>query len=101
MAPGLNDFEGGKIYFEGHWKGWALKIDNFWGPEMATSHINNRYINSYFSPLVVRIFICIFLFKYPDCREGVMCNYACFSRHFFFFYREQSGDSLENEQLTG
>ncbi len=27
----------GKIHFEGHWKGWALKIETFLGPEMATS----------------------------------------------------------------
>jgi hypothetical protein len=27
----------GKIHFEGHWKGRALKIETFLGPEMATS----------------------------------------------------------------
>jgi hypothetical protein len=28
----------GKIHFEGHyWEGWALKIETFLGPEMATS----------------------------------------------------------------
>ncbi len=32
-----NGFEAGKIHYEGHWKGWALEIDTFLGPEMATS----------------------------------------------------------------
>ncbi len=26
--------------FSGHWKGWALKIETFKGPEMATSEAN-------------------------------------------------------------
>jgi hypothetical protein len=34
---GRNDFDVGNIHFEGHWKGWALKIETFLGPEMATS----------------------------------------------------------------
>jgi hypothetical protein len=34
---GRNDFEVDYIHFEGHWKGWALKIETFLGPEMATS----------------------------------------------------------------
>jgi hypothetical protein len=32
-----NSFEAGKIYYEGRWKGWALEIETFLGPEMATS----------------------------------------------------------------
>jgi hypothetical protein len=32
-----NDFEAGNIHYEGHWKGWALEIEAFLGPEMATS----------------------------------------------------------------
>ncbi len=32
-----NGFEAGKIHYEGHQKGWALEIENFLGPEMATS----------------------------------------------------------------
>ncbi len=32
-----NDFEAGNIYYEGHWKGWALEIEAFLDPEMATS----------------------------------------------------------------
>ncbi len=32
-----NGFEEGKIQYEGHWKGWALKIETFLGCEMATS----------------------------------------------------------------
>jgi|LakMenE01Jun11ns_1017448.scaffolds.fasta_scaffold7383438_1 hypothetical protein len=27
---------GGQIHFEGNWKGWALKIYTFLGPEVAT-----------------------------------------------------------------
>ncbi len=30
-----NSFEGCNIIYEGHWKGWALKIETFLGPEMA------------------------------------------------------------------
>jgi hypothetical protein len=30
------DFEAGNSHFEGHWKGWALEIETFLGPEMAT-----------------------------------------------------------------
>ncbi len=36
----LNGFDAGKIYNEGHWKGWALGIDTFLGSEMATSEAN-------------------------------------------------------------
>ncbi len=28
-------FEAGKIHYEGHWKGWALEIETFLGPEMV------------------------------------------------------------------
>ncbi len=34
---GHNDFDAGNIHFNGHWKGWALKIKTFLGPERATS----------------------------------------------------------------
>jgi hypothetical protein len=44
----------GKIHFEGHWKGWALKIKIILGPEMATSQASaiwgpkkSRYIDQY------------------------------------------------------
>jgi hypothetical protein len=37
MELGFNDFEVGYIHYSGHWKGWALKISTFFGPEMATS----------------------------------------------------------------
>ncbi len=30
-------FFAGNINYKGHWKGWALKIKTFMGPEMATS----------------------------------------------------------------
>jgi hypothetical protein len=30
----------GQIHYNGHWKRWALKIETFWGPEMATSEAN-------------------------------------------------------------
>jgi hypothetical protein len=36
-GAGRNDFDAEKSSFEGHWKGWALKIKNFLGPEMVTS----------------------------------------------------------------
>ncbi len=39
-GAGRNDFDVGYIHFEGHWKGWALKIETFLGPEMATSEAN-------------------------------------------------------------
>jgi hypothetical protein len=32
MALGFNDFDGGQIHYLGHWKGWALKISTFLGP---------------------------------------------------------------------
>ncbi len=31
------DFEAVSIHYEGHWKGWALEIKTFLGPEMAMS----------------------------------------------------------------
>jgi hypothetical protein len=34
-----NGFEAGKIHYKGHWKGWALEIDTFFGPEMATKRV--------------------------------------------------------------
>jgi hypothetical protein len=37
VAHGLNDFFGGQIHYKGHWKRWALEMDIFLGPEMATS----------------------------------------------------------------
>jgi hypothetical protein len=37
MWRGRNDFEAGNIHYKGHCKGWALKIETFLGPEMATS----------------------------------------------------------------
>jgi hypothetical protein len=36
FETGQNDFDV-DIHFEGHWKGWALKIKTFLGTEMATS----------------------------------------------------------------
>jgi hypothetical protein len=36
MAPVPNDFDVGKIQYKGHWNGWALKIETFLGPGMAT-----------------------------------------------------------------
>jgi hypothetical protein len=34
-----NGFEACNIHYEGHWKGWALEIKTFLGPEMATSEV--------------------------------------------------------------
>jgi hypothetical protein len=31
-----NGFEAG-IHYKGHWKGWALEIETFLGPEMTSS----------------------------------------------------------------
>jgi hypothetical protein len=36
-GEGCNDFDAGKIYYKGHWKGWALKIKFFFGHEMTMS----------------------------------------------------------------
>jgi hypothetical protein len=36
-GAGRNDFDGVKSIFKGHSKGWAVKIETFLGPEMATS----------------------------------------------------------------
>jgi hypothetical protein len=50
MAAVRNGFEAGKIHYEWHWKGWALEIQTFLGPEMATSEAGAiwalRYIKS-------------------------------------------------------
>jgi hypothetical protein len=35
----------GATSYEGHWKGWALKIETFFGPKKV------EYINSYFQRL--------------------------------------------------
>jgi hypothetical protein len=35
-----NGSEAGKIHYKGHWKGWALEIESFLGPEMATSKVS-------------------------------------------------------------
>jgi|LakMenEpi03Aug12_release.lakeMendotaPanAssembly.Ray.scaffolds.fasta_scaffold5419353_1 hypothetical protein len=32
-----DDFEVGNIHYEEHWKGWALEIETFFGPEIAMS----------------------------------------------------------------
>jgi hypothetical protein len=34
---GTKNFDVGYIHFEGLWKVWALKIETFLGPEMATT----------------------------------------------------------------
>ncbi len=31
-GAGRNDFDAGNIYYEGHCKGWALKIETFFRP---------------------------------------------------------------------
>ncbi len=54
-------------HYEGHWKGWALKIETILGPEMATSkasaikykrHRNNRYIVNFMYTSVVAL-LCV------------------------------------------
>ncbi len=34
------------MHFKGHWKGWALKIEMFLGPEMTTSEASDIPIRS-------------------------------------------------------
>ena len=36
-GTGRNNFEAGNIHYKVHFKGWALKIKTFLGPEMSTS----------------------------------------------------------------
>jgi hypothetical protein len=53
-------FEACNIYYEGHWKGWALEIETFLGPEMATSEASviwvqkSRHIIQYFPSKTVK-----------------------------------------------
>jgi hypothetical protein len=35
-----------KFHYKGHWKGWALEIKTFLGPEMATSNTNVHKITN-------------------------------------------------------
>jgi hypothetical protein len=37
---------GMKFHYKGHWKGWALKIKTFLGPEMATSNTHVHKITN-------------------------------------------------------
>jgi hypothetical protein len=37
-----NGFKAVKIHYKGHWKGWALEIETFLGPEMATSEAQKK-----------------------------------------------------------
>jgi hypothetical protein len=37
MVHDVNDLDAVNIHFKDYWKGWALKIETFWGPEMSTS----------------------------------------------------------------
>ncbi len=34
-----------QIHFEGHCNGWAIKIEVFWGPEMAASEASAIWAN--------------------------------------------------------
>jgi hypothetical protein len=36
-GAGRHGFDAGNIHYKGYWKWWALKIEPFLGPEMATS----------------------------------------------------------------
>jgi len=44
-----NDFDVGYIHFEGHRKGWALKIKTFLGPLMAMSKASAIWAHLRFS----------------------------------------------------
>ncbi len=65
-------------HYEGHWKGWALKIETFLGPEMAQAkrvpfgpkkvktikyirHKNNWYIGSFMYLSAVVYCCCVLL----------------------------------------
>ncbi len=39
-AEGRDDFDACNIHSKGHWKGWALKIETFLGPEMAMCEVS-------------------------------------------------------------
>ncbi len=54
-GAGRNNFDAGNIHFEGHWKGWALKIETFLGPEMATSETGRSEFTMSRSPLPLPI----------------------------------------------
>ncbi len=35
------------LHYKGHWKGWALKIETFLGPEMASEcHLDQKSLRS-------------------------------------------------------
>ena len=36
MGLAAYDFAAGQRHYLGHWKGWAMKVDNFLGPETTT-----------------------------------------------------------------
>ena len=50
------DFEAGQRLYAGHWKGWAMKVETFLGPETArlkrellgTKKVDYYIINSFF-----------------------------------------------------
>ncbi len=62
-------------HYEGHWKGWALKITTFLGPEMARAkrvsfgpkkkykrHKNNWYIGSFmYHEYCCVVLLCVFV----------------------------------------
>ncbi len=49
-GAGRNYFDAGKSYFEGYWKGWALKIETFLGPKMAKSEASAMWAKKSFTP---------------------------------------------------
>jgi hypothetical protein len=77
-------------HYEGHWKGWALKIETFLGHEMATSeasaiwaqkslktikykrHINKRYIGNFMCTSVVAL-LCVVVCRYVGILAAVLC----------------------------
>ena len=47
-----NDFEAGNIHYAGHWKGWSMEVETFWGAEMAASEAS-----AVWAQLLLKIFV--------------------------------------------
>ncbi len=63
-----NGFEAGKIHYEGHWKGWAMEIETFLGPEMGAIwaqkiqdklHIKNRHVGNLMYKGLIAAVLCV------------------------------------------
>jgi hypothetical protein len=50
-----NGFEACKLHYEEHWKGWALEIETFLGPEKATSEASAIWAQKSRDPAVIML----------------------------------------------